>query len=139
MRSLLQFNELKNAVKMRHYSPKTLKTYSGWVRKLQTYTKSKDPRLVSVDDVKAFLTWLAVDQNVSASSQNQAFNALLFLFRNVFGKEFGLENQCKSICNFSISLGNSHWIPAFAGMTEYGSITVCIYPSELSYQGYVPP
>ena len=42
------FNELKNAVKMRHYSPKTLKTYSGWVRKLQTYTKSKDPRLVSV-------------------------------------------------------------------------------------------
>jgi len=83
------FNELKNAVKMRHYSPKTLKTYSGWVRKLQTYTKSKDPRLVSVDDVKAFLTWLAVDQGVSASSQNQAFNALLFLFRNVFKKEFG--------------------------------------------------
>ena len=83
------FNELKNAIKMRHFSPKTLKTYSGWVRKLQTYTKSKDPRLISVDDVKAFLTWLAVDQGVSASSQNQAFNALLFLFRNVFKKEFG--------------------------------------------------
>ena len=48
------FNELKNAVKMRHYSPKTLKTYSGWVRKLQTYTKSKDSRLVSVGDVKTF-------------------------------------------------------------------------------------
>ena len=83
------FNELKNAIKMRHYSPKTLKTYSGWVRKLQTYIKSNDSRLVSVDDVKAFLTWLAVDQDVSASSQNQAFNALLFLFRNIFKKEFG--------------------------------------------------
>ncbi|MBC2694386.1 MAG: tyrosine-type recombinase/integrase [Desulfobacteraceae bacterium] len=83
------FNELKNAIKMRHYSPKTLKTYSGWVRKLQTYIKSKDSRLVSVDDVKAFLTWLAVEQDVSASSQNQAFNALLFLFRNIFKKEFG--------------------------------------------------
>jgi len=47
------FNELKNAVKMRHYSPKTLKTYSGWVRKLQTYTKSKNPRLVSVAVKKA--------------------------------------------------------------------------------------
>ena len=83
------FNELKNAIKMRHYSPKTLKTYSGWTRKFQTYTKSKDPHLVSVDDVRTFLTWLAVDQGVSASSQNQAFNALLFLFRNVFKKEFG--------------------------------------------------
>ena len=83
------FNELKNAVKMRHYSSKTLKIYSGWVRRFQTYTKSKDPRLVSVDDVKGFLAWLAVDQGVSASSQNSAFNALLFLFRNVFGKEFG--------------------------------------------------
>lgn len=83
------FNELKNVITMRHYSPKTLKTYSGWTRKFQAYTKSKEPRLVSIDDVKNFLTWLAVDQGVSASSQNQAFNALLFLFRNVFGKEFG--------------------------------------------------
>jgi|LGVF01.2.fsa_nt_gb hypothetical protein len=54
----------------RHYSPKTLKAYSGWVRKLRTYTKSKDQRLVSIDDVKAFLTWPAVDQDI-------------------FGKEFG--------------------------------------------------
>ncbi len=83
------FNDLKNAIKMRHYSPATLRTYSGWARKFQAYTKSKAPRLISVDDVKAFLTWLAVDQEVSASSQNQAFNALLFLFRHVFGKEFG--------------------------------------------------
>ena len=83
------FNDLKNAIKMRHYSPKTLKTYSGWTRKFQTFIRSKDPSLVSVNDVKAFLTWLAVDQGVSASSQNQAFNALLFLFRNVLGKEFG--------------------------------------------------
>ncbi len=81
--------EMENAIKIRHYSPKTLKTYSGWTRKFQTYTKSKDPSSVSVEDVKAFLTWLAVEQKVSASSQNQAFNALLFLFRNVFGQEFG--------------------------------------------------
>lgn len=83
------FTELKNAIKVRHYSPKTLKTYSGWVRKFQTYTKSKDPLLISVDDVKSFLTWLAVKQGVAASSQNQAFNALLFLFRNVFKQDFG--------------------------------------------------
>jgi len=41
------------------------------------------------EDIKAFLTWLAVDRGVSASTQNQAFNALLFMFRHVFYKEFG--------------------------------------------------
>lgn len=40
------YNELNNSIKMRHYSPKTLKTYTGWVRKFQTYTKSKAPQLV---------------------------------------------------------------------------------------------
>ena len=56
------FTELKNTIKIRHYSPKTLKTYIGWTRKFQTYVKSKDPALVSVEDVKSFLTWLAVEQ-----------------------------------------------------------------------------
>lgn len=83
------FEEMRNAIKMRHYSPKTLKAYIGWTRKFQSFLKSKNIDSVSVEDVKEFLTWLAVKQNVSASSQNQAFNALLFLFRNVFGTEFG--------------------------------------------------
>jgi len=83
------YNDLKNAIKIRHYSPSTLKTYISWTRKFQTYTKSKDSRLLTVEDVKGFLTWLAVEKDVAASSQNQAFNALLFVFRHVLGKEFG--------------------------------------------------
>ncbi len=80
---------LKDAITVRHYSPKTLKTYSAWARKFRIFLESKNPVDIDVGDVKDFLTWLAVDQNVSASSQNQAFNGLLFLFRNVFGEEFG--------------------------------------------------
>ncbi len=80
---------LSNEIKVRHYSPKTLKSYSTWVRKLQSFLKSKNPDELSTEDVKSFLTFLAVDQKVSASSQNQAFNALLFFFRNVLDKEFG--------------------------------------------------
>ena len=98
------FNGLKNCIKIRHYSPKTLKTYSSWVRKLQSFTKSKDPQLLSVDDVKDFLTWLAVEQGVSASSQNQAFNALLFLFRNVFKKEFVNSNTWEVVAVFDGAL-----------------------------------
>jgi integron integrase len=60
-----------------------------WTQRLQTYTRSKDPHSVSMEDVKGFLNFLAVEKQVSASSQNQAFNALLFLFRHVLEKEFG--------------------------------------------------
>jgi integron integrase len=60
-----------------------------WGRKMRTFLNNKDPDTLSTDDVKAFLTHLAVDKHVSASSQNQAFNALLFFFRHALKKEFG--------------------------------------------------
>lgn len=80
---------LSNEIKVRHYSPKTLKSYSTWIFKLRHFTRSKDPKLLCSSDVKEFLTFLAVKQKVSASSQNQAFNALLFFFRHVLKKDFG--------------------------------------------------
>ena len=83
------FDRLLSEIKIRHYSPKTLKAYRGWTRKLQAYTRSKDYHLLSEQDVIGFLSHLAVEKEVSASSQNQAFNALLFLFKQVLKKEFG--------------------------------------------------
>ncbi len=79
---------LSAEIKLRHYSPKTLKTYTLWARKLQGFTKNKDPQFLVSNDVKEFLTFLAVKREVSASTQNQAFNALLFLFRHVIKKDF---------------------------------------------------
>ena len=83
------YRRLFNEIKVRHYSPKTLKSYTTWVRKMQYFTKGKDPVVLSTADVKDFLTFLAVKRKVSASSQNQAFNALLFFFRHVLNREFG--------------------------------------------------
>ncbi|MEA3274743.1 MAG: integron integrase [Pseudomonadota bacterium] len=83
------YDKLESAIKVRHYSPKTLEAYRSWIRKLQAFTKSKDPDLLCMDDVKDFLSFLAVERKVSASSQNQAFNALLFLFTHVLEREFG--------------------------------------------------
>jgi len=73
---------------IRHYSPKTLQAYRSWIRNFQAFTLSKSPELLDMDDVKNFLTLLAVKKKVAASTQNQAFNALLFLFRHVLEKEF---------------------------------------------------
>jgi len=83
------FNGLENEIKLKHYSPKTLKSYSLWLGKFQTFTKSKPLDMLSDNDIKEFLTFLAVKKNVSASTQNQAFNALLFIFRHVLKKEPG--------------------------------------------------
>jgi integron integrase len=76
-------------IKTRHYSPKTLKAYALWTTKFREFTKDKTPDSLSAAEVKAYLTYLAVKCKVSASTQNQAFNALLFLFRHVLKKEFG--------------------------------------------------
>ena len=84
-----EYAGLEDEIKLRHYSPKTMKTYRLWMRKFQAFTKSKPPELLSPVDVKDFLTFLAVKKNVSASTQNQAFNALLFFFRHILHKEFG--------------------------------------------------
>lgn len=83
------YEQLKNAIKVRHYSNKTWQAYRYWLQQFQTFTKSKDTGLLGMDDVKGFLSHLAVNKQVAASSQNQAFNALLFLFKNVLQKEFG--------------------------------------------------
>jgi integron integrase len=69
--------------------PKTLKSYSLWAEKIRFFVGQKPPEQLSPDDVKKFLTDLAVEKKVSASSQNQAFNALLFFFRHVLKREFG--------------------------------------------------
>jgi integron integrase len=81
--------DLAAEIKTRHYSRKTLKTYADWIRKFQHYLKNKPPQELSAAEVKAYLTYLAVNCNVSASTQNQAFNALLFLFRHILKKDFG--------------------------------------------------
>jgi integron integrase len=81
--------KLSAEIKTRHYSRKTLKTYADWCRKFQSYLRNKKVDSLSPVDVKAYLTYLAVDCKVAASTQNQAFNALLFLFRHILKKDFG--------------------------------------------------
>jgi hypothetical protein len=66
-------------IKIRHYSRKTLKTYALWSRNFQRFLKNKPPSGLTTEDVKEYLSFLAVKCKVAASTQNQAFNSLLFL------------------------------------------------------------
>lgn len=73
-----EYEELENAIRVRHYSKKTLRSYRKYVRDFQVYTQSLQPQLLNAEHVKNYLTFLAVEKNVSASTQNLAFNSLLF-------------------------------------------------------------
>jgi integron integrase len=80
---------LADEITTRHYSRKTLQHYANWTRKFQSYLAHKEPAQLSPEDVKRYLTYLAVNCKVSSSTQNLAFNALLFLYRHILKKDFG--------------------------------------------------
>jgi integron integrase len=76
-------------IKVRHYSRKTLKTYANWSRQFQRFLHNKSPRELSGVEVKEYMTYLAVKCKVASTTQNQAFNALLFFYRHGLKREFG--------------------------------------------------
>lgn len=115
------YDGLNSAVAVRHYSPKTLQAYRHWTRKFQAFTRSKEPGLLSNEDVKGFLNFLAVDKKVAASSQNQAFNALLFLFKQVLGKEFG---NVEGV----IRAKRRKYIPVVLSRAEVDRVIRCLAP-----------
>jgi integron integrase len=83
---------LRGETHLRQYSPKTLQTYAVWIRQFQEFVGNKAPLQVNSDDARRFLTHLAVKKRVVASTQNQAFNALLFLYRHILKTDYDLRD-----------------------------------------------
>jgi len=88
--------KIQDAIKLKHYSNKTEKNYIYWVKQFY-YSLEKNISNCDTKDVKDFLTHLAKEKNVSASTQNQAFNAILFLFRHILYKDLtNMENTLRA-------------------------------------------
>jgi len=81
---------LLRAIRLRHYSRRTEDSYVSWVRRFVRFCGMKHPLELGEHDVERFLTSLAVDGKVSASTQNQALAALVFLYDRVLGRPLGL-------------------------------------------------
>jgi integron integrase len=76
----------RRELRARRYSYRTEQAYPYWIRKYQEFYPKRDPRSMGEDEINRFLSHLAVKGKVSASTQNQALSALLFLYRRVFHK-----------------------------------------------------
>jgi site-specific recombinase XerD len=79
--------QLRQAIRLHQYSPRTEEAYVGWVRRFVRFTGMRHPSELDVSDVTRFLAALADAGRVSASTQTQALSALLFLYRRVLGRE----------------------------------------------------
>lgn len=73
----------QNAMRLRHMSYSTEKTYLMWLRSFYGFISGKSPDELTAADMQRFLSYLAVKRKVSASTQNQALNALVFVYRHV--------------------------------------------------------
>jgi hypothetical protein len=76
-------DRVREAIRARHYSRRTEAAYVVWIRRYIVCHRRAHPAQLGADAVAASLTWLAVERHVSASTQNQALSALLFLYREV--------------------------------------------------------
>jgi len=80
-------DQLRATLRFKQYSLKTEESYTGWYRRYVLWHGKRHPSEMGAADVEAFLTHLAVERSVSAATQNQALNALIFLYRDVLKVE----------------------------------------------------
>lgn len=83
------FAVMKSRMRLEHMSYKTEKSYISWVRNYLDFHKGKHPRELKTEDISKYLSHLAEDRNVSASTQNQALCALSYLYKKVLDKDPG--------------------------------------------------
>lgn len=83
LRPATLIGRLREAIRARHYSRRTEEAYVGWVRRFIVWSGRRHPRELGAGDVRRFLSRLATVRRVSASTQNQALSALVFLYREV--------------------------------------------------------
>ncbi len=80
-------DRVRDTICARHYSRRTEKAYVGWIRRFVLFHGRRDPSFMGETEITRFLSSLATHDKVSASTQNQALSALLFLYRDVYRRE----------------------------------------------------
>jgi site-specific recombinase XerD len=76
-------DQVRDVLRVKHYAYRTEKTYVFWIRRFILFHGKKHPADMGTKQIQEFLTHLAVERNVAASTQNQALNALIFVYKKV--------------------------------------------------------
>ncbi len=126
-------DRVRRATRLRHLSDRTEEAYVGWIRRFILFHGKRHPAELGPPEVVEFLSHLAVERRVSAVTQNQALSALLFLYRNVLGRELaGLDAAVRASASrplpvvlsrdeVSDVLTELRGVPRIVGILLYGS------------------
>ena len=84
------FDLVRHKIQALHYSRRTEKTYIGWIRRYILFHGKRHPSQMGEKEINEFLSYLAVKKKVTASTQNQALCAIVFLYRQILNKDVGI-------------------------------------------------
>ena len=116
-------DQVRQAIRTRHYSYMTEKAYVGWIKRFIFFHKKRHPAEMGEVEIGRFLSGLATDSHVSASTQNQALNALLFLYREVLNQDIGYVDGV-------VRAKRPHRLPVVLTRQEVRSILGCLDGSD---------
>jgi integron integrase len=86
-------DQVRYAIRAKHYSLRTEEAYVQWIRRFILFHNKRHPRDMGAEEVRQFLSDLAVNHHVDASTQNQALSAILFLYQHILRQEIGWIND----------------------------------------------
>jgi len=116
-------DQVRQAIRTRHYSYMTEKAYVGWIKRFIFFHNKRHPAEMGEAEIAQFLSSLATDSHVSASTQNQALNALLFLYREILNKDIGYVDGV-------VRAKRPHRLPVVLTRQEVRSILGCLGGSD---------
>ncbi|HEY9809656.1 MAG TPA: phage integrase N-terminal SAM-like domain-containing protein [Halomicronema sp.] len=85
--------KVQDVIRLKHYSSQTEKTYNSWIRSYILFHNKRHPKDMRSKEIEKFLTPLAVNENVAASTHNQALHAVLFLYKEVLKQNLDLKSD----------------------------------------------
>lgn len=126
-------DQVKTHLRSLHYSRRTEESYINWIKRFIIFNNKMHPEQLGKDQIRKFLNHLAVERNVSASTQNQALQAILFLYKEIIHKDVGWVDDIQrpvkpkhipvvfSQSEARIVLNNISGLPQFIAQLLYGS------------------
>ncbi|MBM3712824.1 MAG: integron integrase [Actinobacteria bacterium] len=90
-------DQIRITLRANHYSKKTEESYVSWIKQFILFNNKTHPEKLSSDDIQRFINYLAVERHVSSSTQNQALQAILFLYKKIILKDVGWIRDLKHI------------------------------------------
>jgi len=86
-------DQMRAAIRLKHYSYRAEESYVDWARRFILFHNKRHPKDMSAEEIQAFITYLAIQRQLSASTQNQALSAIIFLYRHVLQMDIALPSD----------------------------------------------